>query len=254
MRPDPGALLAYHHGNLKQALLERAAAVLAERGVEGLSLRALARDLGVSHAAPRRHFPDRAALIAELAKEGFRRAAEGMRAGAEAAGPDPVARYRGMGRAYARFAREQPAFFRALNHPELRAGMDDELRALQAAWFGTVREGARAAQAAGWHPEEDAEALVAFSVAGAMGAASLFADEQWLEVLGVEDVEALADAVFDLIVHRSRTVALEKAAVENDAHDPRPSRAETGTLPDDDLDNDVDNDLANDLDNDRRAS
>ena len=64
--------MAYHHGNLRQALLERAAQVIAESGVEALSLRALARDLGVSHAAPSRHFPDRRALLGELAKDGFR--------------------------------------------------------------------------------------------------------------------------------------------------------------------------------------
>ena len=58
--------MAYHHGNLKQALLERAAEVIAEKGLEGLSLRGLARDLDVSHAAPRRHFPDRESLIAAM--------------------------------------------------------------------------------------------------------------------------------------------------------------------------------------------
>ncbi len=200
--------LAYHHGNLRNALLERAAEVVAERGVEGLSLRALARDLGVSHAAPRAHFADRAALIAELAKEGFRRGLRAMEEGAEAAGPDPVARYRALGRSYARFASEQPAFFRALNHPEVRRAMDDELRAAQKDWFETVRRGAEAARAAGWHPDVELDALVAFSVAGAIGAAALFADEPWREALGVHDVDALADAVFDLIVHRSRITAL----------------------------------------------
>ncbi len=201
--------MAYHHGNLRNALLERAAEVIAERGVEGLSLRGLARDLGVSHAAPRSHFADRAALIAELAKEGFRRGIEAMEAGAEAAGPDPVARYRALGRSYALFAVEQPAFFRALNHPDVRRLMDAELLAAHRAWFEVVRQGAEAAREAGWHPDVDLSALVAFSVAGAMGAAALFLDGPYLQALGVDDVEALADQMFDLLVHRSRVTALD---------------------------------------------
>ncbi|MFG2415234.1 TetR/AcrR family transcriptional regulator [Streptomyces goshikiensis] len=62
---------SYHHGNLRAALLERAEAVLTASGAEGLSLRGLARDLGVSHAAPSRHFRDRQALLDALAVSGF---------------------------------------------------------------------------------------------------------------------------------------------------------------------------------------
>ncbi|MFJ6661083.1 TetR/AcrR family transcriptional regulator [Streptomyces sp. NPDC091377] len=65
--------MAYHHGNLRAELLARAETVLAEDGVGALSLRSLARDLGVSHAAPARHFPDRQALLDALAVEGFER-------------------------------------------------------------------------------------------------------------------------------------------------------------------------------------
>ena len=53
----------YHHGNLRQALLDAAERTVRERGVEALSLRELAREVGVSHGAPRRHFPDRQALL-----------------------------------------------------------------------------------------------------------------------------------------------------------------------------------------------
>src|ERR1700744_5277860 len=63
----------YHHGNLRQALLEQAMIALRDGGSDELSLRELARAVGVSHAAPRRHFPDRQALLDALAIEGFRR-------------------------------------------------------------------------------------------------------------------------------------------------------------------------------------
>lgn len=213
--------MAYHHGNLKQALLERAAEVIAESGLEGLSLRGLARDLEVSHAAPRRHFPDRDALIASLAKEGFRRIVAAMNAEADAAGPDPVARYRALGRAYVRFARTSPAFFHALNHPQVRRISDAELRDVEAEWFATLREGAAEAQRAGWHPEARPEALVAFSVAGAMGAASLLSGESWMSYFEDGDVEALADDVLDLIVDRTRTTMLAPPGQDVPAEDDR---------------------------------
>jgi len=213
--------LPYHHGNLREALLERAAEVVAEHGVEALSLRGLARDLGVSHAAPSRHFADRRALISELAKEGFRRSVEAMREGAEAAGPDPVARYRAIGRAYVRFACEKTALFRAIQHPEVRDVADDELRWTETEFFTTLRTGAEAARRAGWYPEADADALVAFSTAAAMGAAQLLADDKWCAALGVkrDDVDALADAVLDLTVHRSRTAALPSSDDSSGVHE-----------------------------------
>ena len=62
---------SYHHGDLRQALLAEATAMLEESGADGLSLRALARRVGVSHAAPGHHFADRNALLAELAADGF---------------------------------------------------------------------------------------------------------------------------------------------------------------------------------------
>ncbi len=69
----------YHHGNLRQALLEQAMVALRDGGIDELSLRELARAVGVSHAAPRRHFPDRQALLDALAIEGFARLGAVMR-------------------------------------------------------------------------------------------------------------------------------------------------------------------------------
>ncbi|MEU6610419.1 TetR/AcrR family transcriptional regulator [Streptomyces shenzhenensis] len=66
----------FHHGNLRQELLDRAEVVLRERGIEALSLRELARDAGVSHGAPRSHFPDRAALLDALVARGYERLAD----------------------------------------------------------------------------------------------------------------------------------------------------------------------------------
>lgn len=61
----------YHHGDLKNALIEAGVRALAESGVEGLSLRKLARDVGVSHNAPYMHFADKEAVLAAIAQQGF---------------------------------------------------------------------------------------------------------------------------------------------------------------------------------------
>jgi AcrR family transcriptional regulator len=94
----------YHHGNLRAALLEAAESTLREEGIEGLSLRELARQVGVSHGAPRRHFADRQALLDALAESGFARLGAELRAAVESAGEDYEARLRAAGAAYVRFA------------------------------------------------------------------------------------------------------------------------------------------------------
>jgi AcrR family transcriptional regulator len=94
----------YHHGNLRAALLAQAEQALRRQGLDGLSLRELARQIGVSHAAPRRHFADRQALLDALAKTGFDRLGAELRAAAENAGEDYEARLRATAKAYVRFA------------------------------------------------------------------------------------------------------------------------------------------------------
>ena len=94
----------YHHGNLRTALLEQAERTIRERGVQELSLRELARELGVSHGAPRRHFSDRQALLDALAQTGFARLGVELRSAADGAGADFQARLRAVAAAYVRFA------------------------------------------------------------------------------------------------------------------------------------------------------
>src|ERR1700684_2875232 len=88
----PVAERPYHHGNLRTALLEQAGRTVRERGVEALSLRELARETGVSHGAPRRHFADRQALLDALADAGFKRLGGELRAAVDGAGEDFQAR------------------------------------------------------------------------------------------------------------------------------------------------------------------
>lgn len=101
----------YHHGDLRRTLLEAAAASIETNGVDALSLRQLARDAGVSHAAPSRHFRDKQALLDALAEDGFRRMSRTLEEAVdtEATSPDAVrAEFDALARAYVGFAVAQP--------------------------------------------------------------------------------------------------------------------------------------------------
>ena len=104
---------AYHHGQLRVALLEAAEALLDEEGLASFSLRAVARRVGVSHAAPAHHFGDVNGLLAALAAEGFRRFLEAMRQ-AQRAEQTPRAMMLASGVGYLRFARQRPALMKLM--------------------------------------------------------------------------------------------------------------------------------------------
>ena len=117
----------YHHGNLRAALLESAEQTLNEGGE--LSLRELARQVGVSHAAPRRHFAGKQALLDALAEDGFERLGNDLRGSLAAAGPSFDARLLAFGRAYVRFATEHAALLDLMFAGKHRPGAADSLRA-----------------------------------------------------------------------------------------------------------------------------
>jgi AcrR family transcriptional regulator len=108
---------AYHHGDLRQALVQAALRALRHQRAEDVSLRALGRELGVSPRAPYRHFETKEELLAAVAVEGFRMFSEVAAARVEAAGPDPVARIRAIAEAYVLFAVEHQAAFRVMYAP-----------------------------------------------------------------------------------------------------------------------------------------
>lgn len=109
---------SYHHGNLRQELMDLAEKHLIDTGVNDLSLRALAREIGVSQTAPYRHFRDKNALLAALATEGFRRFFEFCRPSELEERSDQSILLFGL--AYARFAREHTAMFHLMFGPTLQ--------------------------------------------------------------------------------------------------------------------------------------
>jgi AcrR family transcriptional regulator len=112
----------YHHGNLRSVLLDAAERTIEESGTEQLSLRELARTAGVSHAAPRSHFPDRQALLHALAGRGYDRLAAAMRDAIEQAGPDFQERLHAAAAAYVTFATRSPALLTLMNAAKPRDG------------------------------------------------------------------------------------------------------------------------------------
>jgi AcrR family transcriptional regulator len=117
-KPEP-----YHHGNLRATLLETAQTLVGEVGVDGFSLRELARRANVSPAAPYHHFKDKAALIQALAKESQERLGAASQAALEGI-THPVLRLSALGVAYVLYAFEHPSEFRIMFRRELPSPLE----------------------------------------------------------------------------------------------------------------------------------
>lgn len=122
---------AYHHGNLKAALIEAGVAILEEEGMPALSLRTIASRAGVSHTAPKNHFGSLRGLLTAIATEGWRRHAAFMRDGiSEVSGR--AERLRAAMEGYVRFAREHEALFSLMFSTQHCEFTDPGLRAAAA--------------------------------------------------------------------------------------------------------------------------
>jgi AcrR family transcriptional regulator len=181
----------YHHGNLRAALLDGAERTLSEEGVPGLSLRGLARDVGVSHAAPRRHFPDKQALLDALAEDGFKRLGADLGAAIDnAPGSSFAERFTAAGRAYVRFASEHGALLELMFAAKQRPEAEHVRAASERAFAGPLTLVADAQARGEIVSGETAEvALVAW--AAIQGFASM-AREGLFDDAAIDDLVALA--------------------------------------------------------------
>ena len=170
--------VAYHHGNLRPALVEAATALLEERGALGVTLRGAARRAGVSQTAPYRHFPDKEALLAAVAEGGFRRLGEAMTRAARPHRANPARALEAMAIAVVRFAAHHGAHYRLMCGPAVRGRNHPGLReAALAAWrllTVTVTE----CQRAGWIRPGDPAALAFVLWSLVHGLSTLLVDEQ----------------------------------------------------------------------------
>jgi AcrR family transcriptional regulator len=198
----------YHHGNLRRALLDAAERTVRDRGVEALSLRELAREAGVSHAAPRRHFSDRQALLDALAEAGFERLRLELRAAVDGAAPEFVERLSATGAAYVRFAIEDSALLELMfagKHREGAAGLDQAAERAFSVMMELIEQG----QAEGFLEPGDPERVGLVLFATIQGIASLVT----AGVVAPEQVEELlADSVAHFL-RGSRAAAGGRAAI-----------------------------------------
>ena len=192
----------YHHGNLAEAVLSRAAEVIDQEGIEALSLRGIAKDLGVSHSAPNRHFKNKAALLSALATDGWQKAASATLEAADATGSDnPHVRLNAMGRGYLRWAMENRALFRSIYHPDVSRQATEELEAAVEKFSATVRAEIEATQKDGRHPEVSLSVLTVFTNAVPTGAAMLLLDSLvGQQMASGVDPEVLIEQVINLVV------------------------------------------------------
>lgn len=143
----------YHHGRLRAVLLAEAEQTLREDGIEALSLRDLARRAGVSHAAPRRHFADRQALLDALAEAGFTRLAGEVSAAIDSGGDYP-ARLHAAAVAYVRFATRDAALME-LMFTVKNTGCSAGARVAAARLFEVIGDLIGQGQQAGTLPPDD---------------------------------------------------------------------------------------------------
>jgi AcrR family transcriptional regulator len=144
----------YHHGHLREALVQAAVALIGQHGPAGFTVAEAARLAGVSPGAPYRHFRDAEALLAEVARQGFERFADALLRAWNDGAPEPLRAFEAMGRAYLDFARHDAAYYAAMfetrlaseDHPGLQAAGDRAFGVVRAATerlIATLPEGQR---------------------------------------------------------------------------------------------------------------
>ena len=185
----------YHHGSLRPALLEAAEQALDRGGVQALSLRELAREIGVSHAAPRRHFADKQALLDALAEEGFERLGQEMSAALEKAGPHFEPRLKALAHTYVRFATDRAALLELMYAGKHRPGAE-RLREAADRAFAAPLQLVTEAQAAGEIAADDVYRSGAVTIAAFQGIASMANNG----MLGDFPLEPLVDAAVVLLL------------------------------------------------------
>lgn len=168
---------SYHHGNLRAALLAAALDLLEADGLHALSLRKVAAEARVSHAAPAHHFPNLKALLTALAVIAFERFSESMAAARQAALKEPAAQVRAAGDGYLNFARANPALFRLMFSESQLDWSDTVLKvAAEASFRHLVEITAPFADQLGLTTPEERQELERLVWANAHGFAHLYTD------------------------------------------------------------------------------
>jgi AcrR family transcriptional regulator len=166
----------YHHGNLKEALQRAALELIAEKGPFGFTFAEAARWAGVSPAAPYRHYSDRDALMADVAKRGFELFEQALAQAWDEGKPDPFTAFERLGTAYLAFARKEPAYYSAMFEAGVPLATSPELRDAGDRAFGVLRSAAEKIVALAPTDKKPPALMVSLHIwALSHGIASLFA-------------------------------------------------------------------------------
>lgn len=146
-KDGPEGRKSYHHGNLREALIRAALNLIGEKGPAGFTFADAARAAGVSSAAPYRHFRDRDALMADIAKRGFELFRDALQKAWNDGKPNPYVAFEAVGRAYLAFARNEPAHYSAMFEAGISADSSPGLRQAADEAFAVLRNASEALSA-----------------------------------------------------------------------------------------------------------
>jgi len=166
----------YHHGDLRQTLIDVSVDVITRQGLDALSLRALATRAGVSSGAPYHHFADRGQLLAAIAQDGFERLHQAMLHEGSAHPADPIARLSAIGQAYVQFAVAHPGHFRVMFRDNSPAGRNPALSAASRQAYLLLAKVIEDCQHAGRAPAGELTPLVLTAWSLVHGLATLWVD------------------------------------------------------------------------------
>ena len=171
-----GERRGYHHGNLREALINAALNLIAQKGPAGFTFADAARWAGVSSAAPYRHFRDRDALLADVAQRGFELFEAHLEKAWAGGKPEPFRAFENVGRAYLGFARNEPAYYSAMFEGGVALDSDAGLRLASERAFGVLRRASEALSAHAPAASRPPALMMSLHIwAMAHGVASLFA-------------------------------------------------------------------------------
>lgn len=191
----------YHHGDLRQAVLDRTIQVITATGVEAVSLRGLARDIGVSHPALLRHFKGRADLLATLARTGVEALIDAAAAQADATDATGLERLRILSAGYVGWARSNPAHHLVLRNHDVTRHADDGLRDRLREYADLQRSAIRQAQADGWNPDLPPETVLVQVTAFTAGLAMVATDPLYVAALGSAPGDQTLDTAINAFFH-----------------------------------------------------
>ncbi|CAA2136896.1 TetR/AcrR family transcriptional regulator [Hyphomicrobium sp. ghe19] len=174
--PPPGSRRGYHHGNLREALMKAALDLIALKGPSGFTFAEAARAAGVSPAAPYRHYRDRDALMADVARRAFDAFEAKLKQAWAGGTPDPFTAFERVGRAYLDFARLEPAQYSAMFESGLSFKAFPDLHVAGERAFNVLKDACSALVAGMPEAKRPPAMMMALHIwAQAHGIASLFA-------------------------------------------------------------------------------